>query len=684
MVAGLLEDYTSLVESSLTKFVGLSLLNIAKNLELSENSQITSIVTKFDLKKLQFAGNDDTHKLGIACGSLTLLTNLAHQTPTRADLMGLIERTLAEVIAKLTIDSNKLLIIHTFFLYQKHVADIFVSAHADFNHVLGQVCGFIAATCHLPESPVLSVAVTTLENLFSIYKEESSEIVVEFMNKSAVDIFKILIGNVDKASDSRFFECVWKCIKACGKDIGSITGQDIANIFSKLRFRLASEIESLRSSKSLFLDADDYHSVQSIVQLAGELFWVAKKQYRDCKEPIEAFLGILVNLLVERGQRLDIAIVDMSIVILRQHIETVRAPSEIHLNFIGNYILTKKVGQFLDDNLTNLFATYLHYCLDGMPADMRDRFIMEMITFSLKNTQNKGRYLGLHICYSLILAQCLISECHESLTRSQVTDLVSHGINILPLGSNVTVAACFALLNCCLLYCPMITLECFRRRCFMPKHLSIFSRKLISVGMIRVDRQVMILALIQLLRFAEDTEIDKKTAFRYLCIMMEYHRLSADMDSLSLEDMTRHGASQRSLMMCSLSPETYEIDEEDGDELEVPKMIERKDSEDDSCSNSLLASDNSDELKFDAEFDDRHYKAIRKHIESALTAVDEYQAFRDYVKLLKENYSDTLTCLMEALTEDDKRCLKAALFVYKTMTSNGKKVLRKVYRIKRL
>lgn len=87
MVAALLEDFATLVESSLTKLVTLSLLNLRTNLGLDESAELKSITNKFDLNTLLRLGADDDSRLSIACASLTMLANLGHLTPQRSDLM---------------------------------------------------------------------------------------------------------------------------------------------------------------------------------------------------------------------------------------------------------------------------------------------------------------------------------------------------------------------------------------------------------------------------------------------------------------------------------------------------------------------------------------------------------------------------------------------------------------------
>lgn len=83
----MIEEYVSLVESSLTKIVSVSLSNIVLNLGLPANLQLGEKVEKFEVSKLVIVGNDDSSRLSFACSSLTLLSILAHVTPIRSDLM---------------------------------------------------------------------------------------------------------------------------------------------------------------------------------------------------------------------------------------------------------------------------------------------------------------------------------------------------------------------------------------------------------------------------------------------------------------------------------------------------------------------------------------------------------------------------------------------------------------------
>ena len=79
--------YVSLVESSITKLVTLSLLNIIKNLGLPPNEILEGKLQLFEISVLLAIGKEDDAKLSYTCASLTMLTTLSYISPTRPDLM---------------------------------------------------------------------------------------------------------------------------------------------------------------------------------------------------------------------------------------------------------------------------------------------------------------------------------------------------------------------------------------------------------------------------------------------------------------------------------------------------------------------------------------------------------------------------------------------------------------------
>lgn len=53
---------------------------------------------------------------------------------------------MAALFTQISIGSNKLLIVHVLYLYQKHLADFFLATPNDFNHVIGLIFTLFGAS----------------------------------------------------------------------------------------------------------------------------------------------------------------------------------------------------------------------------------------------------------------------------------------------------------------------------------------------------------------------------------------------------------------------------------------------------------------------------------------------------------------------------------------------------------
>lgn len=325
LIAALLEDFAGLVESSLTKLVTVSLLNIRKNLELADCADLSSIAIKFDMHALISVGNDDNSRLAMACGSLTMLANLAHTTPQRSDLMRLIESTLAALLIKLSTSSNRLLIVHTLHLYMRHLADIFVATQTDFSSAVSVVCQFVAAGCTSEDSPSFAVSVGILERYFDIFKEQSSDALNVYLIDVAPKIFAILLSGVDRAVDVRYFGCIEKYVKIFGSRLSAISTDDLMVVFDKMADRLIKEIKSFKADDCKFLDVEDYCTLQSTAQIIAELFVATRKHAGRVAGVIESIMSSLVDLLTDNRYSVDTAFSDVVIGMLKVHMASIQS-----------------------------------------------------------------------------------------------------------------------------------------------------------------------------------------------------------------------------------------------------------------------------------------------------------------------------------------------------------------------
>lgn len=142
----------------------------------------------------------------------------------------------------------------------------------------------------------------------------------------------------------------------------------------------------------------------------------------------------------------------------------------IHIDFIGNYFLAKRYARTLDDNMTYLLNNYMVYGFLSFPEDLKDRFVIEVLMIIGHNLKQKnGQKLGLQACYAFVLAQSLLINTHENLTRSQVQDIVIAAIQVIQMDkkSETVLAACFTTINAALVFCPMITIQTLLQRDFL-------------------------------------------------------------------------------------------------------------------------------------------------------------------------------------------------------------------------
>lgn|SRR3990167_3416101 len=89
LIATLIETLASKAEFFLTSLTLLPIHIIHKNLHLSvaEDLFVSAHIKKFGLERLVILGHNELDLLGLVCSSLMILTNIAHVTPRRTDLM---------------------------------------------------------------------------------------------------------------------------------------------------------------------------------------------------------------------------------------------------------------------------------------------------------------------------------------------------------------------------------------------------------------------------------------------------------------------------------------------------------------------------------------------------------------------------------------------------------------------
>lgn len=285
--------------------------------------------------------------------------------------------------------------------------------------------------------------------------------------------------------------------------------------------------------------------------------------------------------------------------------------SKCHIDFIGSYLLTKKYAKTLDDNMTYLLTNYMVYGYANMPDDLRDRFIIELFTLTSNNLKPKGgQRLGIQACYALIILQGMVVNMHESLTRSQVTDIVIASMQSMQSNrrSEVVLSSSVSTLNACMVYSPTISIDTMRDRRFIYDYISTLNKKLITTTQTVYDRRLTILASISMLRHAGDaSSIDRlrrSAMFKFIVLLLDYHLLLSNIneavDSMSLDDHVRYGNRQKDIMHIDIVDRCHDDDDMIVDDMnhDIDDAVDnrRYDSCDDD-DDSMMASDDSNDFK---------------------------------------------------------------------------------------
>lgn len=112
--------------------------------------------------------------------------------------------------------------------------------------------------------------------------------------------------------------------------MAKIPAEDLALIFDKMFGRLQSEIDGFVKDECKFLDVEDYCTLQSTVQIIGELFIATRKHSERFREPIDKIMSLLINLLKDERYQIDTAFSDVVIGMLKIHILTIQSKFTIN------------------------------------------------------------------------------------------------------------------------------------------------------------------------------------------------------------------------------------------------------------------------------------------------------------------------------------------------------------------
>lgn len=89
--------------------------------------------------------------------------------------------------------------------------------------------------------------------------------------------------------------------------------------------RLQTEIKSFIKDDCKFLDAEDYCTLQSTMQIIGELFIATRKHLERFSDALDKILSLLIDLLKDDRYKVDTAFSDVVIGLLKVHMLTAQS-----------------------------------------------------------------------------------------------------------------------------------------------------------------------------------------------------------------------------------------------------------------------------------------------------------------------------------------------------------------------
>ena len=519
--------------------------------------------------------------------------------------------------------------------------------------------------------------------------------------------------------------------------MSEISDADMIHIFRCVQEKFVTEVRSFKHMKETTIDEDDTPILYAITNLASNLLIYNKTRVHVFKEHVTPILLLLVQLVSNKKVETGNSYVTLTIETFKHFSSALQsslfshpAISEHDVQLINRFILGRFYPRTLHADFLGLMCNYLTYGSHMLEADMRDRLLHEcviLIDYNIKSfTKSRG---VLQLAYANILAQTVVSSCHEYLAKSQVEDFARRALDVMQqdIKADIVQGSALSTLHTLLFYCPKITLEVLRRREALTEYLVKLNKDLRKVSITASDRSLVILGLISFLQNTLGTEeentIDTQNIFRFVLGFAEYHTyLSRDNQQVidktySLREQTRIGNLEKNLKALKLVKPTKDEevmleDASEGDEEnpyvsraydyynKISGKQNRKGShaDGDSCSNdddysddgsSLAASEESFEMEGGC-FNENSYKKFIADWANPFSRLDEFEVFNQFVALLRRSYDSQFIALTRTLSQEDKRTLRDSLYTKKVQISAPKiltkpKVdFRKVYKVKRI
>ena len=723
LVSKIVQEVGSSIDSSLTKFVTASLCNILSTLSMPIFDKLQKNIELLALQGWIVKGSDEAQSLGVVCASLSILCNLSHVTPLRDDLSKLIETSLELLLTKMNPSSNKILVTYVLTLYKKHIGDFFLESSEKFDMVIRLLCLLLTQP---QSSGSLFATESVLTAMMGIYKEGSSEALIVAMEGAAPKLLSALVQGLGQAQDLSYFDCLTKYVNVFKHTLNQLSLSDQQILLEAVGQRIKQEIGDFKLEGSKILDCQDHTLLFNLTGLLGDIFISIRSQLHNLTLSTDPILNLFLSLLKDSHLEIEGAFIDAILDVMRLHISSIKLFTKIHKDFLCYYILGghKSTDRSLHEGLCLFYSAYLYHGFSSFPEECRDRFIVEILmTINYNLKRRKERQLGLEACRALVLAQCLVANYHEFLTRSQVEEIVVSAVQSIQddRRSQTVLGIAFSTLNACLVYVPINTLQTLQTREFFLEFVGLLNKKLITICQTPHDTKLLVIGLISILRHTMGSppfsRVDHLAVFKFVFLLLDYHLLTLDLNvkdpKMSLETQIKYGNLQKDIMHLDLVREgegtqksglTEEMDREENETDEydgeyrtkkerLKAAVNNNDvslgSEEYEGSESLEASDLTDEF-CNVGYDERHYKMMIKRIESPIAEIDEFQYFRDFIIQLRANYSESLKAIVTGLNDKEHESFRSSLWVRRVGFPElgpgrpQKQEFRKVYTIQRV
>ena len=709
MMGDVIASLCSNVESSISRLAVSSLYSISINVQVEDKFKLGEAVKTLGISGLEAVSDDSLRRMSVVCGNVSILCNMSHLMHLRKDLMGVMEYVVMDVMNRVSIVEDGILLSHVLMLYKHHIVDMCSRDSSVLLVIIQYMCRIIVSST----SSAYMICIDILNKMIDIYEEETSTRLKYIIDSISDSILQLLVSCLEQVDDEQYYGVVQKFIKTMTDMKKTMDGSQIEAMYGVLYGRLCREVELHRREGVKSLDRCDNSSMFAIVDIISNIYGHTHDKVSGGLA--EQILEMLVEVIDAEDFSVDSSYIEMVQMMMRSHIAATKRLAGVHTKYIGNYFLRKRYSNSLSVDTFHLLNSYNLYMGEAyVDPSLRDRYLLELQTLVGHNLKKRrNNMMGVNACFGLLLFQSMVSSLREHMSRSQIVEVVTSSMTCLEVcEKNESVqAACFSTINVCLVYEAKIAIQTLADRSFLIPYISLLNRKFITITQTPYDRKILVLSVVSLLRNTMGTEqfarVNHDEVFRFGFYLLDYHYVLLcgfdNIEKLSMENHLKYGELQKKildmrLVRCLNGSDGEEAEDYYGivNEMERPQerinnrrmgyVSEDEDEDDDSfdASDNLNASDDSDDLRA-FQFDDREYRCVVKKMLTSFSEVDEFHEFRQFLIVLRQNYASTLELLLGQMSQGDKDRLKMILHTQKvSVGEDGKKVeYRKMYRIVR-